>query len=465
MNKSSLFRKKNVTFTHQVSDHSKLDKTLGAFDLFAIGLGSVIGTGIFVLTGIHAAQTAGPAVTISFVIAGITCIFVALVYTEVASALPSSGGSYTYSYVAIGEFAAWTIGLLAVTQFVAACTAVAAGWSGYLIGILKQFNISLPYNLAHNPFDGGIVDLPAVFISVLVGFILVKGVKESKVVNTIFVFIKIAAIIIFLAVAAPYFDATNWNSFMPFGFSGITLASGSLFMAYTGFDAIANATEESKKPEKDVTIGLIGSISVSIVLYVIVAAMLTGIIHYTNLNNAEPLAHALKMNGSSLGGAIVAVGGIAGMTTVILFQSYAATRIAMAMSRDGLLPKYFSKIHSKFLTPYIGTIILSGLIAILSGFIPIKIMGDLAGIGSLTVFMFVIISGLKLRKSKPTMKRPFKCPMIKVISFVALIFCGYLITSLMQTVGYIFIAWLVLSTIIYFIYARKSASKVYIKNH
>jgi basic amino acid/polyamine antiporter, APA family len=462
---NKLFRKKTITFEHNVSGHSKLKKTLGAFDLFAIGLGTVIGTGIFVLTGIHAAQTAGPAVTISFAIAGLTCVFVALVYTEVASALPSSGGSYTYAYVAIGELAAWIVGILAIGQFFAGCTAVAAGWSGYVMGVLKQLNINVPYALTHNPFDGGVVDLPAIFIVLLITLILIKGIKESITLNTILVFVKIAAIFIFLGVAVPHFNIENWSNFMPFGVSGVTLAAGSLFIAYTGFDAIANATEESKNPERDVTIGLIGSIVVSMLLYVAVAGMLTGITHYTNLNNAEPLAYALKVNGSNVGGAIVAAGGIAGMTTVILFQLYAASRVAMTMSRDGLLPEFFSKIHSKFSTPHVATIIIGGLIAVCSGFLPIKIMADLVGICSLSVVVSVIISGLKLRKSKPTMKRPFRCPMIYVVATISLASCSYLIATLLQTVGLIFIAFIILSVIVYFTYSRKRATKVYIKNH
>lgn len=462
----TLFRKKNVGFIHDVSDHSKLSKTLGAIDLLFIGIGAVIGTGIFVLTGIHAAQTAGPAISVSFILAGITCIFVALIYTEVASSVPSSGGSYTYAYVAIGEPAAWLVGWIVIAQLICACTAVASGWSGYIMGIFKQLNITiLPEMLTKKPIDGGIIDIPAIFIVIVITLVLIKGIKESTRLNAILVFLKMAAIFLFLVIALPDFKLENWSNFMPFGVNGVALAAGSLFFAYTGFDAIANAAEECKNPEKDVTIGLIGSILISTVLYTLVAAMLTGIAHYSLLNNAEPLAYALKINGSNIGGALVATGGIAGMTTVILFQIYAATRIGMAMSRDGLIPKVFSKVHPKFLTPHVSTLVIGGVIAMLAGFAPINVMGDLNSIGALSALLFVIISGLRLRSLKPNIKRPFRCPMIYLVSAIGGSLCAYLIFKLLETVGWIFAGWIVAGIVVYFLYSRKRATRVYNKNH
>lgn len=461
----SLFRRKNANFIRGVSGHSELKKTLGVWDLFLMGIGAVVGTGIFVLTGIQAATAAGPAVTISFILGGVTCIFVALAYTEVASALPSSGGSYTYSYVALGEVFAWIVGMLTVLQFCCGATTVAAGWSGYIVGILKQANIELPYALVHNPFDGGIIDLPASLLCLVITGVLVKGVEESTTLNNILVVIKLVAIAIFIAVAIPHFKMENIADFMPFGFDGVALAAGAIFMAYTGFDAVANAAEESKNPEKDITMGLIGSLLVCIILYVIVAGMLTGIADYRLLNNSEPLAFALKINGSNIGGALVAAGGIAGMTTVILFQLYAQTRIFMAMSRDGLLPKAFSKIHPKYKTPYLATIIIGVVMAIVSGFIPIKIMGNLASLGTLSVFLFVAVSAMRLRMLKPTLKRPFKCPMLYVVGLLAVLSCGYLIFGLFESVGPIYFAWLAFSMIVYFAYSKWKADKIYKQNH
>lgn len=248
---------------------------------------------------------------------------------------------------------------------------------------------------------------------------------------------------------------------MPFGFKGVTVAAGAIFIAYTGFDAVANAAEESKNPEKDVTFGLIGSLLVCILLYVVVSGFLTGIAHYSSLDNAEPLAYALKINGSNIGGALVAAGGIAGMTTVILFQIYAQTRIFMAMSRDGLLPKSLSKIHPKYSTPYIATIFVGICMAIVSGFIPIKIMGNLASMGTLSVFLFVSISAIRLRLLKPTLKRPFKCPALYLIASLAIISCAYLIYGLVESVGHIYLSWLAFCIVIYFTYSKWRADKIY----
>ncbi|MEQ9116315.1 MAG: amino acid permease [Rickettsiales bacterium] len=461
----SLLRKKNVNFVRDVSGHSQLKKTLGAWDLLLMGIGAVVGTGIFVLTGIQAATAAGPAVTLSFAMAGVTCIFVALAYTEVASTLPSSGGSYTYAYVSLGEILAWVVGMLTVLQFCCGATTVAAGWSGYIVGILEQADITLPYHLVHNPFEGGMIDLPASLLCLVITFVLVKGVEESTTLNNILVIVKLLAIFVFVAVAVPHFKMENISNFMPFGFSGVTAAAGAIFMAYTGFDAVANAAEESKNPEKDVTFGLIGSLLVCILLYVMVAGALTGIVDYKLLNNSEPLAFALKINGSNIGGALVAAGGIAGMTTVILFQIYAQTRIFMAMSRDGLLPKSFSKIHPKFKTPYIATVAIGVTMSIVSGFIPIRIMGNLASMGTLSVFLFVVISAVRLRMLKPNLKRPFKCPGLYFISALAIIFCSYLIYGLLESVGYIYLTWVAFTITLYFVYSKWRADKVYAKNH
>lgn len=460
----SLLRKKNANFIRDVSGHSQLKKTLGAWDLLLMGIGAVVGTGIFVLTGIQAATAAGPAVVLSFALGGITCIFVALAYTEVASALPSSGGAYTYSYVALGEVVAWIVGMLTVLQFCCGATTVAAGWSGYIVGILKQVDITLPYALTHNPFDGGIVDLPASLLCLIITAVLIKGVEESTTLNNVLVVIKLLAIAVFVIIAIPHFEMENVTDFMPFGFGGVTAAAGAVFMAYTGFDAVANAAEESKNPEKDVTFGLIGSLLICIVLYVLVAGALTGIANYKLLDNSEPLAFALKLNGSNIGGALVAAGGIAGMTTVILFQLYAQTRIFMSMSRDGLLPKAFSKIHPKYKTPHIATIIIGVSMAIVSGLIPIKIMGNLASMGTLSVFLLVSLSAMRLRITKPTLTRPFKCPGLYIISSIAILSCGYLIYGLFESVGYIYFTWLAFCMLIYFSYSKWRADKIYAKN-
>ncbi len=457
----NIFRKKNITLARDVSEHSKLERSLGAMDLLLMGIGAVIGTGIFVLTGIQAATAAGPAVMVSFMLAGITCIFVALVYTEIASSVPSAGGAYTFAYLSLGEIVAWTVGWVSIIQLCLGATTVAAGWSGYMMGVLAQADIYLPYELVNIPSKGGIVDLPACLICLVITAILIRGIKESAKFNAILVVVKIAAIFLFLIIAAPHFNLDNWSNFTPFGIEGVAVAAGAIFMAYTGFDAVANAAEESKDPEKDVTFGLIGSLLVCIVLYVLVSGMLTGIVPYGQLNNAEPLAYALKVNGSNIGGALVAAGGIAGMTTVILFQVYAQSRILMAMARDGLLPKFFSKIHAKYHTPYICTIIIGVSMSIVAGFLPISIMGNMASMGTLIVFLIVSVSAWILRRSKPNIKRPFKCPAIDLITLLAVLSCGYLIYSLSESVGLYMLMWIAVGLVVYFVYSKNNANKFY----
>ncbi len=456
-----IFRKKNIASICEVSADSKLEKRLGAVDLILMGIGAVIGTGIFVLTGIQAATVAGPAVTISFMLAGITCIFVALAYTEIASSVPSAGGSYTFTYISLGEIVAWLIGWTSVIQFCIGATTVAAGWSGYLTGILAQADIHMPYDFVNTPSNGGIVDLPACLVCLVITAILIRGIKESTTFNAVLVAVKLIAIFLFLIIAVPHFNLENWSNFTPFGVKGITVAAGAIFMAYTGFDSVANAAEECKNPERDITFGIIGSLLVCIVLYVLVAGMLTGIVPFSQLNNSEPLAYALRSTGSNIGGALVAAGGIAGMTTVILLQIYAQSRIFMVMSRDGLLPKCFSKIHPKFHTPYIGTIIIGVSMSIVAGFVPISIMGNLASMATLIVFAFVAVSAFVLRKTKPNLKRPFKCPAISVVTALAVFSCLYLIISLTESVGCIMLIWIIIGLIIYFAYSKKNANKIY----
>lgn len=459
---NNFLRKKQLSVVKDTSSHSGLKKTLGMWDLLFLGLGSVVGTGIFVLIGVNTALVAGPSVILSFAIAGVTCVLVALVYTEVASSIPSSGGSYTYAYVALGEFAAWIVGCAAIIQLCFCSTTVASGWSGYSVGILSQFNISLPHYLITTPLEGGMIDLPAFLLCLSLTFLVCKGAEESSFVNMILVLIKMATILFFIYAASSHIEVINWGSgmqeFMPFGTKGVLVASGALFLSYTGFDVVANAAEESKNPKKDIIVGLIGSIVISMFIYIAVSAVLTGSMYYGDLNNKEPLAYALKTKGNAIGGFFVALGGIIGMATVILVQIFGLSRILMAMSRDGFLPKLFSDIHPKYSTPYKGTIVVGVSMAIISGFLPIKIMGDLASLGTLTVLIFVAISAMRLRKTHQDLRRTFHCPALNLIAPVSILLCGYLALSLFESVGFVYIIYISLAATTYCLYCRKNIS-------
>lgn len=457
----SLFRKKNITFIRDVAEHTKLKRTLGPWQLIAIGIGAIVGTGVFTFTGI-AAQTAGPAVSLSFALAGLTCIFVALAYTEVAAAMPSSGGVYTYSYASLGEFIAWLAGWVAILQFACGAIVVSMGWSAYVVGVLHQFGIDLPVELTSSFLDGGIVNLPAMLIILIMSSVLVRGTEESSIVNMVLVVIKLFIVLLFVLISLPFFKMTHWDNFVPFGFEGVAIGAGTVFVSYTGFDAIANATEETHKPEKNVVIGLVGSLVVATILYMLVAGILTGIADFRLLNTAEPLAHALKLNGSNMGGAIIACGAITGMTTVVLLQTYALTRVLMAMSRDGLAPKFFSKIHKKYFTPYLNTIVAGIILSLCAGIFPIVVIGRLASIGTLVILCLVVINALVFVRQN---RRPFRCPVLPIISFLGFSFCSYLIYNLLKVIGSVFMWWLVLGIVIYFIYARPNATKTYVKNH
>jgi APA family basic amino acid/polyamine antiporter len=461
---NNIFRKKQLSVIKDASLHGGLKKTLGVWDLLFLGLGSVVGSGIFVLIGVNTALVSGPAVILSFAIAGITCILVALVYTEVASSIPSSGGSYTYVYVSLGELAAWMVGCAAILQLCFCSTTVASGWSGYTVGILEQLHISLPKYLVSTPLEGGLIDLPAFLLCLSLTFLVAKGSEESSVVNMVLVIIKLITILFFIYSASQHLEVKNWGSnldeFMPFGAKGVLVASGSLFLSYTGFDIVANAAEESKNPKKDITRALMGSIVISMLIYIAVATFLTGSMHYTDLNSKEPLAYALKVRGNNIGGFFVALGGMLSMATVILVQIFGLSRILMAMSRDGFLPKLFSEIHPKYSTPYKGTIVVGVSMAVISGFLPIKIMGNLASLGTLTVLIFVSISAMRLRKTHKDLKRTFRCPSLKIIAPISIILCGYLAASLFESVYFFYITYMVLALVVYCLYSRNNIKRL-----
>jgi len=322
MKRFRLFRTKSIAQMRETAADSGMAKTLGAFDLILLGIGCVIGTGIFVLTGVAAARYAGPAVTISFILSGCACALAGLAYAEFSSIVPASGSAYTYTYASLGEFIAFIVGWNLILEYTVTASAVASGWSGYVVGLLQSAGIEVSHALTHVPADGGIINIPAIFITLLLSIFLIRGTQGSSKLNRILVFIKLAAIFIFLFLAAPHVDTANWDPFMPFGFAGIAGGAAIVFFAYIGFDAVATTAEECKNPAHDLPIGIIGSLVICTALYVVVAGVLTGVVPYTELNNPEPVAFALRYIGYRLGSAIVGVGAIAGITTVLLVLLY-----------------------------------------------------------------------------------------------------------------------------------------------
>ncbi len=450
-----LFRTKSLENILKEVRENPLKKTLGALDLVLMGIGAAIGTGIFVLTGIAAAEHAGPAIAISYAISGALCIFVGLAYTELASAIPVSGSAYTYSYITLGEFMAWLVACGLVLGYTVNSATVAAGWSGYFVGILKQGGINIPEHLTKVPSEGGLINLPAICISLFVGLLLFHGTRESLMVNRVLVVLKIVIIFVFLVVAVPHIKMENYADFFPFGFNGVLTGAATIFFAYLGFDAVATTAEECRNPKRDIPIGLIGGLVICTMIYVVVALVLTGIVNFSTLNNAEPMARALRDNGSNIGSALVATGAVAGMVAVLLVMMYGQSRIFFAMSRDGLLPDFFCKIHKKHGTPYLNCLFVTAAVCIISGFMPIRTMGEMSSIGSLFAFALVSVGVMVLRIRRPNLKRAFTCPAVFVIAPLAVLGCGYLIYALMLVTAKPVLIWFAFGTAVYFLYSRK----------
>jgi len=470
MNK--LFRKKPAGF--DCHDHG-LKKCLSAFDLALLGIGAIIGTGIFVLTGVAAATTAGPAVMLSFIVAGAACAFAALAYSELSSSVGGCGSAYGYSYAAFGELIAWIIGWDLILEYGVAVAAVANGWSGYFNNALSAIGIGLPSMLTKGPFaidsatgvaDPGLVNLPAVLIILILMFMLILGVKESAKLNAGMVFIKLLTICVFVAVAVFHVNPANWDPFMPFGwFShdelgkpiGVLAGASVVFFAYVGFDAVSTAVEEAKNPQRDIPIGILASLIFCTVIYIVVSGLLTAIVPYTELNVSSPVAFGLQRVGVNWASALVATGVITGLTTVMLVLYYGLTRILVAMSRDGLLPHLFAKVNDKTHTPVKNTVICGLIMAVMAGFIPLGALAELVNIGTLAAFVLVCGGVIVLRKTRPDMPRPFKTPGGIILPILGVLSCGALIAFLPAHTHWRFMLWLAAGLVIYFVYGiRKS---------
>jgi basic amino acid/polyamine antiporter, APA family len=457
----SIFRKKSISDLVAASKTgTTLNKELGTWDLTMLGIGAIIGTGIFVLTG-AGALTAGPALIISFVIAGLACLFAALSYAEFASTVPVSGSVYTYTYATLGEFLAWIIGWDLILEYLLAVSAVSVGWSGYFQSLLNGFGIHIPATLSAAP--GAVpgltsyFNLPAFLIVMLITFLLSVGVKQSKRVNNIMVVIKVAVVILFIVVAFGYVKPANWTPFTPFGMEGIFAAAALVFFAFIGFDAIASAAEETKNPNKDLPKGIIYSLLICTFLYVIVTGIMTGVVPYPDFkgNEDHPISLVLQVAGQNWVAGIVDVGAILGMTTVMLVMLYGQTRVSYAMSRDGLLPKFFRTVHKKYRTPYGSTWFFGIVAALMGALIPLDELAKLVNIGTLSAFVLVSVAVLVLRRTQPDLPRAFRCPGVPWIPFLAIIFCGFLMAQLDGETWIRFIIWLGIGASVYFLYSKR----------
>ncbi len=451
-----IFRKKTVAqLLSESQEKSGLKKALGALDLTMLGIGAIIGTGIFVLTGVAAAQYAGPALVVSFIISGLACAFAALVYAEFSSMVPVAGSAYTYSYASLGEFIAWIIGWDLMLEYALAASTVAIGWSGYFVKLMEGFGVHFPAWAIKSFSEGGAINLPAFAIALIVTWLLSIGVRESARVNNVIVFVKLFAVLLFIVVAVGYIKPANWHPFMPFGWSGIVGGAAIVFFAYIGFDAVSTAAEEVKNPQRDLPIGIIASLIVCTVLYIVVAAILTGVVSYTQLNVSAPVALALQLIGQNWAAGIISLGAIGGITTVLLVMLYGQTRVFYAMSRDGLLPKMFSDVHPKHKTPFKSTWITGVVVCLVAALTPIGIVSELVNIGTLGAFVLVSIGVMVLRVKQPDLPRSFKVPLVFVVAPLAILFCVALMAMLPSATWERFVIWLALGFIIYFTYGIK----------
>lgn len=453
-----IFRTKAVSS----KDSGELKRCLSAFDLTLLGVGAIIGTGIFVLTGMAAANQAGPAVILSFIVSGTACAFAALAYAELAASVGGCGSAYGYSYVAFGEIVAWIIGWILLLEYSVSVAAVANGWSGYFNNALHAVGLGLPEALTKSPALGGIINLPASLIILILMGMLIKGAKQSAQLNTAMVFVKIFALIIFISVAVFNVNPENWHPFMPYGWFntlpdgktvGVLAGASFVFFAYVGFDAVSTAVEEAKDPQRDVPIGIISSLAFCTIIYVIVAGLLTGVVPYTTLGVDDPVAFALGSIGYKWASALVSTSVIAGLSTVMLVLYYGLTRIILAMSRDGLITPYLSHVSPSTQTP-VRVIIITGLImSIAAGLVPLDALAELVNIGTLAAFVLVCLGVIVLRKTQPDLPRPFKNPFTPLLPALGMLSCGALMAFLPQQTWTRFLLWLGLGLVIYFVYS------------
>jgi APA family basic amino acid/polyamine antiporter len=475
----SIWRRKSLSvLMNEASESEKgLKRTLSSRALVALGIGAIIGAGLFSLTGIAAADHAGPAVTLSFVLAAVGCGFAGLCYAEFASMIPVAGSAYTYSYATMGEFMAWIIGWDLVLEYALGAATVGVSWSRYLLELLSKFGIHLPADLICSPWekltlsdgtvlDGGIINLPAIFIVSMLSLLLIRGTKESASMNNVLVVLKVLVVIIFIVIGWNFIDPNNYIPYIPentgvkgqFGWSGIAAGAGTVFFAFIGFDAVSTAAQEAKNPQKGMPIGILGSLVVCTILYVLFAHVMTGLVpYYKFAGDAKPAATAFAVTGYDFlqTGLIIAI--LAGYTSVILVMLMGQSRVFYSMSNDGLLPKFFSDIHPKFRTPWKTNIFFLVFVSLFAGFVPVSDLGHMVSIGTLLAFSLVCIGILIMRKKMPDAKRSFRTPFVPFVPLAGVAVCFYLMYSLPQESWFRLIIWMALGVVIYFLYGKRKS--------
>ena len=479
-----LFVRKTLSQIEANIQESSLRKHLNALNITLLGIGCIIGAGIFVLTGTAAANHAGPAVSVSFIVSALGCLLAGLCYAEFSSMIPVSGSAYTYGYATMGEFIAWIIGWDLILEYLFGSATVAVGWSGYVTSFLADFGWHLPSSISQSPFifehgkwttTGAIINFPAVFIVVLMSTLLVIGIKESAKFNNLIVIIKVAVILLFIGFGIAYIDVENWVPFIPentgkfgqFGFSGVLTGAAVVFFAYIGFDAVSTTSQEAINPKKDVPTGILWSLVICTILYVAVSMVMTGMVNYTQLNVPAPIAVAIDAAGSGLNwlSPIIKVGAIAGLSSVVMVLLLGQSRIFYTMANDGLIWKSFGKTHAKFKTPYITSIVTGGVAAFFAGLFPIGLLGELVSIGTLLAFVIVCIGLIILRKTEPDAPRAFRTPWVPFVPILGAVVCLAQMASLPLDTWIRLIAWMAIGFVIYFTYSVKNSKARRLKGY